>query len=108
VEGPDSRTKAKDGSGTRRDVKKDIPSGETRSHPKILGKHLVHSDNHGISVSDPRVHKGPVVVGLDMKRGWSVKPLLAPRKVEGLGSMAKARHGTGNLVIAWNTFRGSV
>jgi hypothetical protein len=47
----------------------------------------------------------------------SVKPSLAPRKVEGLGSLAKARHGTGkgmafgaeNLIIAWNTtFRGSV
>jgi hypothetical protein len=54
VEGPDSRTKAKDGSGKRRD-NKDIPSGEARSRPKILEKHLVHSDNHGIGVSDPRV-----------------------------------------------------
>jgi hypothetical protein len=50
-----------------------------------------------------------------MRRGWSVKPSLAPRKVEGLGSIAKA-HGTGkgmvfgaeNLVMAWNTVRGSV
>jgi hypothetical protein len=33
---------------------------------------------------------GPVVVGQDMRRGWSVKPLLALRKVEGLGSIAKA------------------
>jgi hypothetical protein len=52
-------------------------------------------DNHGISVSDPRVHEGPVVVGPDMKRDWSVKPSLAPRKVEGLTSIAMARHGTG-------------
>jgi hypothetical protein len=59
---------------------------------------------------------GPVVVGQDMRRGWSVKPSLAPRKLEGLGSIAKARHETGkgmvfgaeNLVIAWNTFRGPV
>jgi hypothetical protein len=52
-----------------------------------------------------------------MRMGWSVKSSsLAPRKVEGLGSIAKARHGTGkgmafvaeNLVIAWNTFRESV
>jgi hypothetical protein len=27
-------------------------------------------------------HEGPVIVGLDMKRGWSLKPLLAPRKVD--------------------------
>jgi hypothetical protein len=52
-------------------------------------------DNHGISVSDPRVHEGPVVVGPDMKRDWSVKPSLAPKKVEGLTSIAMARHGTG-------------
>jgi hypothetical protein len=30
-----------------------------------------------------------------MKRDWSVKPSLAPRKVEGLSSIAMARHGTG-------------
>jgi hypothetical protein len=94
VEGPDSRTKAKGGTGTTRDIK-DIPSGETRARPEILGKHLVHSDNHGIGVSDPRVHEGPVVVGQDMKRDWSVKPSLAPRKVEGLSSIAMARHVTG-------------
>jgi hypothetical protein len=44
------------GTGTRRDIK-DIPSGETRSCPEILEKHLVHSDNHGISVLDPRVQE---------------------------------------------------
>jgi hypothetical protein len=80
AEGPDSGTKAKGGTGTIRDIK-DIPSGETRARLEILGKkHLIHSDNHGIGVSDPRVHKGPVVVGPDMKRDWSVKTLLAPRK----------------------------
>jgi hypothetical protein len=46
-------------------------------------------------MSDPRVHEGPVVVGPDMKRGWNVKPSLAPRKVEGLSSIAMARQGTG-------------
>jgi hypothetical protein len=70
-----------------------------------------------VSVFWIRAFRSPVVVvGQDMRRGWSVKPSLAPRKVEGLGSIAKARHGTGkgmafvaeNLVIAWNTFRGSV
>jgi hypothetical protein len=60
-----------------------------------LEKGLVPSDNHGISVPDLHVHEGPVIVGQDMKRGWSVKPSLAPRKVEGLGSIAKVRHGTG-------------
>jgi hypothetical protein len=35
------------------------------------------------------------LVGQDMKRGWSVKPSLEPRKVEGLGSIAMARHRTG-------------
>jgi hypothetical protein len=110
VEGPGSRTKAKGGTGTTiLDILKDIPSGETRARPEILGKkHLVHSDNHGIGVSDPRVHEGPVVVGPDMKRDWSVKPSLAPRKVEGLSSIAMARLGTGNgtepnLVAVWNT-----
>jgi hypothetical protein len=44
VEGTDSRTKAKGGTGTIRDIK-DIPSGETRARPEILGKHLVHSDS---------------------------------------------------------------
>ena len=94
VEGPDSRTKAKGGTGTRiLDILKDIPSGETRARPEVLGKkHLVHSDNHGIGVSDPRVHEGPVVVGPDMKRDWSVKPSLAPRKVEGLSSIAMANN----------------
>jgi hypothetical protein len=92
-------------------------ASETRSCPEILEKHdLVHSDNHGISVLDPRVH-GPHCCGAEHERGWSVKPSLAPRKVEGLGSITKARHGTGkgmalfraeNLVVAWNTFRGSV
>jgi hypothetical protein len=86
----------KGGTGTTiRDILKDIPSAETRARPEILGKHLVHSNNHGIGVSDPRVHEGSVVVGPDMKRDWSVKPLLAPRKVEGLSSIAMARHGTG-------------
>jgi hypothetical protein len=33
----DSGTKAKGGTGTRRNIK-DIPSGETRAHPEILGK----------------------------------------------------------------------
>jgi hypothetical protein len=94
VEGPDSRTKAKGGTGMRRDIK-DIPSGETRARPEILGKHLVHSNSHGIGVSDPRVHEGPVIVGPDLKRDWSVKPSLAPRKMEGLSSIAMARHGTG-------------
>jgi hypothetical protein len=70
-----------------------------------------------VSVFWIRAFMGPVVVGQDMRRGWSVKPLLAPRKVEGLGSIAKARHGTGkgmalfraeNLVVAWKSFRGSV
>jgi hypothetical protein len=39
---------------------------------------------------------GPVVVGQDMRRGWSVKPSLASRKVEGLGSIAKAWDWEGN------------
>jgi hypothetical protein len=46
-------------------------------------------------VSDLRVHEGPVFVGPDMKRDWSVKLSLAPKKVEGLSSIAMARHGTG-------------
>jgi hypothetical protein len=37
VEGPDSRTEAKGGTGMIRDIK-DIPSVETRARPEILGK----------------------------------------------------------------------
>jgi hypothetical protein len=61
-----------------------------------------------VSVFWIRAFMGPVVVGQDMRRGWSVKPSLAPRKVEGLASIAKALFRAKNLVVAWNTFRGSV
>jgi hypothetical protein len=82
VEGPgDGRTKAKNGTGMREAIKAKS-CGKARSHSESLEKHLVHSNNHGVGASDPCVHEGPVVVGQDMKRGWSVKPLLAPRKVE--------------------------
>jgi hypothetical protein len=98
----------------RRDIK-DIPVERPEPVRKSWGS-ISFTRITMVSVWDPRVHEGPVVVCPDMKRGWSVKPSLAPRKVEGLGSIAKARHGTGkgmafvaeNLVIAWNTFRGSV
>jgi hypothetical protein len=71
VEGLGSRTKAKGGTGTTiQDILKDIPSGETRARPEILGKkHLVHLDNHGIGVSDPLIHEGPVVVGSGHEKG---------------------------------------
>jgi hypothetical protein len=59
VEGPDSRTKAKGGSGMIRDIK-DIPSGETRARPEILGKHLVHSGRSCVKSSpEPRKVEGP-------------------------------------------------
>jgi hypothetical protein len=97
VEGLEGIIKAKkNGSGKRGGIK-DIPVARpdpVRKSWKSIW--LLHSDNHGISVLDPRVHEGPaVIVGPDMKRGWSVKPSLAPRKVEGLGSIVKARHGSG-------------
>jgi hypothetical protein len=60
-------TKAKDRTRKRQAIK-DVPHCEARSHPEILEKCLVHSDNHGISVSHLRIHGGPmVIVGQDMK-----------------------------------------
>jgi hypothetical protein len=79
VEGPDGITEAKNATGKREAIKAK-PCGEARSHSESLEKHLVHLDNHGISVLDPCIHEGPVVVGQDMKRGWSIKPLIALRK----------------------------
>jgi hypothetical protein len=74
VEGPDSRTKAKGGTGTIQDIK-DIPSGETRARPEILGKHLVHSGRS------------------------RVKPSPEPRKGEGPGSRTQAKGGTGTTIL---------
>jgi hypothetical protein len=119
VEGPDeSITKAKDGYGKRRGIG-DTPVGVRPDPVRKSWKSMIwFTPITMVSVFWIRAFMGPVVGGQDMKRGWSVKPSLAPRKVEGLGSIAKARHGTGkgmalnfvaeNLVIAWNTFRRSV
>jgi hypothetical protein len=92
VEGLDGITTARSRSG--RGSYQARPSGETRSHPESLEKRLVHSDNHGISVPDQHVHEKPIAVGQDMKRGWHVKPLLAPKKVEGRkDGITKDRNG---------------
>jgi hypothetical protein len=91
------------------DEEEDPDRGKARQRNEEKVRQLNHGDIQVLGA-------GPVVVGQDMRRGWSVKPWLAPRKVEGLDGIAKARHGTGkgmafvaeNRVIAWNTFRGSV
>jgi hypothetical protein len=116
VEGPDeSITKAKDGYGKRRGIG-DTPVARPDPVRKSWKSMIWFTRITMVSVFWIRAFMGPVVMGQDMRRGWSVKPSLAPRKVEELGSIAKARHGTGkgmafvaeNLVMAWNTFRGSV
>jgi hypothetical protein len=99
VEGPDGITKAKNGAGRRKAIKAEH-HGEARSRLESLAKRRVHSDNHGIrSVSDPCTHEGPVVVGQDMRMAWSVKPLLAPRKVEGSDGITNAKDGTGQRKV---------
>jgi hypothetical protein len=93
VEGPEGITKAKDGSGKRRGIEDILmarPDPVWKSWKSIWFTSITMESLFRI-----RMFMGPVVVGQDMRRGWSVKPLLAPRKVEGLGSIAKARHGTG-------------
>jgi hypothetical protein len=115
VEGPERITKAKDGYGKRRgiiDVLVARPDPVWKSWKSMIWFPRITM----VSAFWIRAFMGPVVVGHDMRRGWSVKPSLAPRNVEGLRNIAKARHGTGkgmafrakNLVIAWNTVRGSV
>jgi hypothetical protein len=60
VEGPDCIvTKAKNGTGKREAI-------EAKPGSVSLEKCLIHSDNHVISVSDPCVHEGPVIVGQDI------------------------------------------
>jgi hypothetical protein len=115
VEGPEGITKAKDGYGKRRGIK-DIPVERPDPVRKSWKSICWFTRITMVSVFQIRAFMGPLIVGQDMRRGWSVKPSLAPRKVEGPGSIGKTRHGTGkgmafgaeNLVIAWNTVRGSV
>jgi hypothetical protein len=96
VEGPDkSITKAKDGYGKRRGIG-DTPVARP-DHVRKSWKSMIWFTRITMgSVFWIRAFMGPVVVGQDMKRGWSVKPSLAPRKVEGLGSIAKAWDWEGN------------
>jgi hypothetical protein len=97
VEGPGSRTKAKGGLVLRYGISSRIYPVE-RPEPvrKSWGRSISFTWITMVSVCRIRAFmRAQSLWGPDMKRDWSVKPSLAPRKVEGLSSIAMARLVTG-------------